>query len=233
MSRKILGLVPARGGSKGIPRKNVRPIAGRPLIAWTIGAALGAERLSRVVVSSEDEEILAVARAWGADAPFVRPAELARDETPGIAPALHALDALAESYEWLVLLQPTSPLRTSGDIDAAIALCLEGEADACIGVTESAESPWWMFARSPSGELTPFGGREKIAPRRQELPRLYSVNGAIYVARVEALRRKRSFFMPGALGYVMARDHAVDIDDELDFALAQLLLEKRLARERG
>lgn len=233
MSGKILGLVPARGGSKVIPRKNVRPIAGRPLIAWTIGAALGAKRLSRVVVSSEDGEILAVAREWGAETPFVRPGELARDETPGIAPALHALEALPEKYDWLVLLQPTSPLRTSGDIDAAIALCLERGADACIGVTESAESPWWMFARSPEGRLTPFAGREKIAPRRQELPRLYSVNGAIYVARVEALLRERSFFMPGALGYVMTREDSVDIDDELDFALAQLLLEKRLARERG
>lgn len=224
---RILGLIPARGGSKGVPRKNIRMLAGKPLIAWTIEAALASDALDRVVVSSEDREILDTARKWGADTPFVRPAELAQDATPGAAPVLHALETLPERYDFVVLLQPTSPLRDSADIDAAIRLCRETGAPACVGVVEPDKSPYWMFTRDNGGRLSPLIPREKLPARRQDLPVTYSVNGAVYVASVPWFLREKAFFSPETVGYVMPRERSLDIDDELDFAVAEMVLAAR------
>lgn len=229
MTERALGLIPARGGSKGVPRKNVRELAGKPLIAWTIEAALQAKSLARVVVSSEDDEILAVARAFGAHTPFVRPPELARDDTPSIEVALHALASLPERYDWLVLLQPTSPLRTGEDIDAAVQFCRTAQKDACVGVTQTRESPWWMFTRSPDGALAPLLPQAALPARRQDLPAAWSINGAVYVTRTTTLKKARTFFPPGALGFPMPAEHSVDIDTEPDFLLARALLEARAA----
>src|SRR5215510_4330966 len=148
MSWQVLGIIPARGGSKGVRRKNIAPLAGRPMIAWTIAAALGSPSLSRVVISTEDREISEVARSLGADTPFFRPEELARDETPGIAPVLHAVRWLAkeENYtpDYVMLLQPTSPLRITEDIENAVRIAREKQCDAVVSVTEAAGHPFWM-----------------------------------------------------------------------------------------
>lgn len=216
----ILGLIPARGGSKGIPRKNVLPIAGKPLIAWTIEAALAAGTIDRVVVSTDDTEIAVIAAAHGADVPFLRPAELARDETPGIDPVLHALDVLPE-YDTVVLLQPTSPLRTSGDIVAAVALSDGGSAGNVISVSEAAHVGW-TFAMDAAGVLD-VGARD-VAMRRQDMARQFVLNGAIYVAATTRLRAARSFLVPGAVGYPMPAERSVDIDTILDWRVAEMLL---------
>ncbi len=221
---RILGIIPARGGSKGLPRKNIRMLAGKPLIAWTIESALASDALTRVIVSSEDREILETARQWGADVPFVRPAELAQDATPGVAPVAHALETLPETYDFVVLLQPTSPLREPGDIDAAVRLCLETGAPACVGVVEPDKSPYWMFARDAAGRLSPLIPRGDMPLRRQELPAAYAVNGAVYVASVPWFLREKTFFSPQTVGYVMPRKRSLDIDDELDFAIAEMML---------
>lgn len=216
-----LGLIPARGGSKGIPRKNLLPIAGKPLIAWTIEAALAAKCIDRVVVTTDDEEIARVAKTYRADVPFLRPAELARDETPGIDPVLHAIDAVT-GYDRVVLLQPTSPLRTAADIDSAIALAEAGAS--VVSVTEAVHADW-IFAMDAHGALD-IGATPPVA-RRQDMVKRYALNGAIYVARCAILRESRGFLASGTLGYVMPAERSVDIDGPLDWRLAELLLADR------
>lgn len=213
-----LGLIPARGGSKGIPRKNVLPIAGKPLIAWTIEAALAAQRIDRVVVTTDDAEIAEIAARNGADVPFLRPAELARDETPGIDPVLHAIGALP-GYDKIVLLQPTSPLRGAADIDAAIGMAADDLM--VVSVTEAPHTDW-IFSMDAGG-LLDVGAAKPVA-RRQDMAKRYALNGAIYVARCDGLRESRSFLGPNTAGYVMSAEQSIDIDGPLDWKLAELLL---------
>ncbi len=218
----LLGLIPARGGSRGVPRKNVREIAGKPLIAWTIEAALATPGIDRVVVTTDDEEIAAASRAAGAEIPFLRPPELAADQTPGIAPVFHALDALP-GFDQVLLLQPTSPLRDASDIAALLAMAREADAHSVVSVTEPDCHPAWMYRLGERGDLLPFGG-DDAAARRQDLPPVYALNGAIYFARVDWLRDTGGFVGDGTLGYVMEPEHSIDIDTPLDWRIAEFLL---------
>lgn len=221
--KSALGIIPARGGSKGVPRKNIRKVRGRPLIGWTIDAARQSKYLDRVVVSTDDPEIVDVARSLGADVPFLRPAELARDETPGVAPALHAIETLP-GHAWVVLLQPTSPLRTGDDIDACIETCSRTKAPACVAVTEPAQSPYLMFALDANDRLTPLLTWEHASSRRQELPITYALNGAIYVARTDWLRKTGTFVTPETVAFIMPAARSLDIDSEIDFRILEALL---------
>ena len=229
---RVLGLVTARGGSKGVPRKNVREVAGRPLIAWTVAAGRGARHLDRLVLSSEDAEIMAAARAAGCEVPFVRPTALAADDTPGIEPVLHALRELP-GFDLVVLLQPTSPLRTAADIDACIELCAGSGAPAAVSVCPPAKSPWWMYTRDEAQRLAPLlprpAGLDAERARRQDLPPVFALNGAVYVARVPWLLHSRSFLSPDTRGHVMPASRSLDIDDEDDLALADLALRRAAA----
>lgn len=217
----VLGIIPARGGSKGIPDKNVYPVGGKPLLAWTLDAARQARRLDRVIVSSDSERIIQVARGLGAEVPFVRPAELARDETPGIDPVLHALEQIP-GFDIVVLLQPTSPLRTGADIDGAIDLMLSRKAPACVSVTESADHPYWMYRLGSIDNLVPFIDLPPAAAsRRQDLPRAYALNGAVYVAHVPWLRQHRTFLTRETVGYEMPAARAVDVDCLEDLAAVE------------
>jgi CMP-N-acetylneuraminic acid synthetase len=222
-------LIPARGGSKGIPRKNVRPIAGKPLIAWTIEAARAARGLDAVIVSTEDPEIADVARAAGAEVPFLRPVELAADETPGIDPVLHALHMLPQ-HDAVLLLQPTSPLRGTRDIEGVLRLVAEARPPSVVSVCEPEDHPAWMFRMEAGQRLERLSDAPEIA-RRQDLPAVYALNGAIYYARADWLAARRSFVGPGTLGYPMSAEDSVDIDGPLDWKLAELLLAER-ARHR-
>lgn len=221
----LLALIPARGGSKGIPRKNIREMAGKPLIAWTVEAARAVAGVDAVVVSTEDDEIAEVARAAGADVPFMRPAELAADQTPGIDPVLHALDMLPQ-YDAVLLLQPTSPLRTVADIEGVLALAIQTGAPSIVSVCEPDDHPNWMYRIGAEGRLEPVLPIPPAA-RRQDLPPVYSLNGAIYYADAAWLRNWKSFVGPETLGYTMPSDRSVDIDGPLDWRLAELLLKDR------
>src|SRR5690349_12171236 len=143
--KSILAIIPARGGSKSIPYKNLAPLVGKPLIAWTIEEAKKSKYIDRLILSSEDEQIIKTAKAYGCEAPFIRPAELSLDETPGIAPVLHALKEIKEHYDYILLLQPTSPLRTAEDIDKALEFALENGAAFCVSITVPDKSPYWMY----------------------------------------------------------------------------------------
>lgn len=223
--KTVLGIIPARGKSKGVPRKNMKSLGGKPLIAWTIEESKKSRYLDRFILSSEDEEIMLFARYLGCDVPFVRPVELAQDDTPGIEPVLHALETLPERYDYVVLLQPTSPLRTKEDIDRCIELCVKQNASSCVSVTESDKSPYWMYVLNEIGKITPLLETEKRYNRRQDLPKVYTVNGAVYIAEVRWLLSNRSFMSNETHGYIMPRKRSVDIDTELDFKFAQFLLQ--------
>jgi len=229
----VLALVPARGGSRGIPRKNITPLAGKPLIAWTIEAARACGRIERVVVSTDEPEIADVARTCGADVPFLRPPALARDETPGIDPVLHAVRwlALEEGYrpEWVALLQPTSPLRTTDDVRGALALAEDRGAAAVISVTEAEHHPWWMKRISRDGRLLSWSEPPRQAVRRQDLPPAYALNGAVYVTRRRALQAEISLSPEPTFAYEMPPERSLDIDTPWDLRLAELILREREA----
>lgn len=197
-----------------------------PLIAWTIEEAKKSKYITRLILSSEDKEIIEVAKKYGCEVPFVRPVELAQDDTPGIAPVLHALEQ-CPGYDYVVLLQPTSPLRTSKDIDNCIKLVIEKKADFCVSVTESKESPYWTY-KIESEKLVPLLSQEQVITRRQELPKTYVLNGSIYVGKTNSIIKEKSFLTKQTLSYIMAFETSYDIDNELDFAICELIIKKRV-----
>jgi N-acylneuraminate cytidylyltransferase len=220
--KRFLGIIPARGGSKGVPGKNIRPVGGKPLIAWTIEAARSSKYLDRVVLSSDDASIASIALAHTCEVPFIREPNLATDTASTIDVVLDALTR-CPGYEWVVLLQPTSPLRSADDIDRAIEQCLELGAPACVSVCLARESPYWMFNVGQTARLTPLLPDVK-ATRRQDLPSAYSLNGAIYVAEVDWLSRERRFVTSETVAYVMPAERSIDIDTETDFLILKFLL---------
>jgi CMP-N,N'-diacetyllegionaminic acid synthase len=221
--RDVLALIPARSGSRGLPGKNIRSFHGRPLLHWTIAAARESGIAERIVVSTDDAAMAEIAQAGGAEIPFLRPAELARDETPMLDAVLDALTKL-EADGWtadaVLLLQPTSPLRRAADIQAAAALL--GDFDAVVSVAPVKQHPHWLQRIDETGRLQPY----ELAPEaacRQELPPVYMLNGAIYLVRTEALRRERTFRPARTRAYVMPPERSVDIDTEIDWQMAELL----------
>ncbi len=226
--RRVAAVICARGGSKGLPGKNLRPLAGRPLIAWSVAAALDSELLDRVLVSTDDAAIAAAAGAAGAEVPFLRPAELATDGANIVDAVLHALDSSGTDCDFVVLLQATSPLRLACDIDDCIRLCVERGAPAAATLCEAAKSPHWMFHLDAAARVRLVIPRDEVGFLRQALPPAYAANGAVYVARVDWLRRERTFWRQGqTVGLLMPAERSVDIDTLLDFRLAELLMADR------
>jgi CMP-N,N'-diacetyllegionaminic acid synthase len=231
-NHQILALIPARGGSKGVARKNIRELAGKPLIAWTIEIASACSTLDRVIVSTEDQKIAKIARQCGAEVPFIRPGELAQDNTPDLPVYQHALSWLAEyeGYrpEIVVWLRPTTPLRTVQDVEAAIQLLIETGADCVRSVSLAEHHPYWM-KRLDGDRLVPFvdGVDESKYYRRQLLPSAYRLNGAVDVTWYRTVMQKGMLYSGDVRGYVMPVERSIDLDSELDFALAELLLQRR------
>jgi len=225
-NKKILAIIPARGGSKGVPRKNIRNLAGKPLIAWTIEEGKKSKYIDRLIVSSEDSEIIEVAKAYGCDVPFIRPQDLASDETPGIDPVIHALKLLP-NYDYVVLLQPTSPLRIVEDIDACIERLFETMAPSCVSVTKPEKSPFWMYTLKEKGLMEPLIQQNAIVTRRQDLPDVYALNGAVYVARTEWLLETKTFLTEETTAYIMSKSRSFDIDTEEDFSLCDWMMSRR------
>lgn len=233
---KVLGLIPARGGSKGIPRKNIRPIAGKPLLAWTAESALGSG-LDRTILSSDDPEICAVAGALGIGVPFARPPELAQDTTPGIDVVVHAVEHLerTEGYrpDAVMLLQPTSPLRTSVHIDAALRLFGERpDADSLVSVVKAPHNmiPETLMKPAPTGFIEPVEAWSERMNLRQAKPTYYARNGAaIYLVRTTCLLARKTLYGDKVLPLEMDKSESIDIDDMFDFELCEYVLNKRKA----
>jgi len=225
---EILAIIPARGGSKGIPGKNIRRLGGTPLIAWTIDAARSSTRVNRVIVTTESPEIMKIAVDFGADVPFQRPIELAQDDTPGVEPILHAVRWLIENEgyhpDFLCCLQPTSPFRTGDDIDQAITLAIQKNADSVVSVVPLNHNPNWMQVMDNNGRLTDFISGGTAINSRQEMDPVYELNGAIYLIRTDVLLEYRTFFLKNTLGYVMPQERSLDIDTPWDFHLAEMIV---------
>lgn len=224
--KKVLGIIPARGGSKGVPGKNIRPLCGKPLLAWTIEAAIQSRYLDKLIVTSDDEIIIQTAIAFGADVPFVRPVHLAQDDTPGIAPVLHAINELP-GYDYIVLLQPTSPLRNVQDIDTCIEKYNVSSAESVVSVTEQEKSPYWMFEIGVRSRLRPIMGKTNTS-RRQDLKQTYTLNGAVYVSSVETLKKSETFLTESTEAYVMPKERSIDIDTITDFRICEMILAQKL-----
>jgi N-acylneuraminate cytidylyltransferase len=225
--RGALAVIPARGGSRRVPRKNIREMHGRPLLAYTIEAALGTGLFARVVVSTDDAEIADVARGLGADVPFLRDPALADDITPVSQATIDVLDRLdvdGETYLHVCQLMPNCPLRTADDVLASHRQFTDRPADAQISVARYGwQSPWWAMRRAADGSLDPLFA-DAMQQRSQDLSELFCPTGAVWWARTDALRRAGTFHLPGRTGWEIDWTHAIDIDTEEDWRLADALL---------
>lgn len=228
-TKRILALIPARGGSKGIPHKNITPLAGEPLIRYSIDAAMQSKYIDYVLVSTDDEEIAQVSNACGAEVPFLRPPELAGDTAKTIDAVLHAIETLrkiGETFDSLVLLQPTSPLRTAEDIDKAVETFYQANRQPVVSVSEVSDHPILIrtIAQTPEGDRLKPLLQTGSTVRRQDMPPFYRVNGSIYINAVEKLNRDSSF-NDNSVPFIMQKLHSVDIDEPLDLKIAEWIKE--------
>lgn len=223
----VMAVVTARGGSKGLVGKNIRPLAGKPLLVWTIEQARAAKTVDRVVLSSDDPEIIRIGEAAGCEVPFVRPAELATDEATTVDVLRH-LVRNTDPCGYVVLLQPTSPFRTHADIDGAVRLCRERKASSCVSMTLADKSPQWMYFMQDDLTLAPCMPVAGFRSRRQDMPPVYSLNGAVYVIERERLIASGELISDDTIGYAMPAERSIDIDNELDFEFAEFVAKKTL-----
>ncbi|MDO8492718.1 MAG: acylneuraminate cytidylyltransferase family protein [bacterium] len=238
---KVLGIITARGGSKSIPRKNIKIFAGKPLIVWSIEAGIASEILDRLIVSTEDEEIADISKKAGVEIPFMRPFELAQDDTSSLSVLQHAVSMLKEKDgywpDYVMLLEPTSPGRQPFHIKEAIELVLESGADAVVSVAEvpGHYNPLWQFRLKDDNEMELFtgGSIKNIVGRRQELPKTYFRNGSFYLFRPEALfAEEPSLYGEKVLAYPMDEKYSIDIDTPDDWDRGEIRLEK-IIKELG
>lgn len=236
----VVGFVFARGGSKGVPRKNLRLLAGKPLIAYSIEAALASRSVQRVVISTEDEEIAEVARRFGGETPFLRPCELATDSAPEWLAWQHAIRSVeggagAEKIDVFVSIPPTAPLRSPGDIDACVDLLTASGADVVVTVAEAHRNPYFnmvVLDESQKARIVATDGRKPC--RRQDAPRVYDMTTVAYAARPDYVLSVDGLFNGDVRAVVVPPERAIDIDTELDMAFAEFLLDRnRLAGPLG
>jgi CMP-N-acetylneuraminic acid synthetase len=226
----VLAVIPARGGSKGLPGKNIRPLAGKPLLAYTAEAALSCKRLNEVLLSTDSEEIAAVGRALGLKVPFLRPPEFATDNAPTILALRHAVEWFEQTrgreVSAVVTLQPTTPLRCAEDVDRAVEIFLDHQpgAESLISVCKAGEKHPLTLYEAAGDYLTPFMPGVNPTTRRQEFPLIYWRNGAVYITRRDYLFETGRIVSDRPLFYEMPRSRSVGIDDLYDFALAEIFL---------
>lgn len=224
--RKILAIIPARGGSKRFPRKNILTIAGKPLLLWTIEAAKKSTFIDKVIVSTEDEEIYNLCIKNEIEV-IKRPIYLATDEASTIDVVNHVIQSLEEKFDYIILLQPTSPLRNEKHIDEAINFIIKKNADAVISVCEVEHPIEWCNVLHANLSLKNFIDKKFVNTRSQDLPKRYRINGAIYIVKTERFIKENTFFIEDNIyAYIMDKFSSVDIDDEFDFKFAEYLIKK-------
>lgn len=218
----VHAVIPARGNSKGIIKKNLRQVNGKSLVAIAVESAKRSTYIDQAIVTSDHRDILLEAEKAGADVTISRPAHLAQDDTPGVEPIIHAIDFL-KLTGYVVLVQPTSPLRCHSDIDKCIEQCFERKASTCASVCKVSKHPYWMFSLDEKGVLHRYISDKEIPHRRQELPRLYQINGAVYVAEISWLLKNKIIISQDTLGVEMPVRRSVDIDSIEDLKYAEVL----------
>jgi len=229
MAGKPLCVIPARGGSKRLPRKNILPLNGKPLLAYTVEAALKSGVFDEVFVSTEDQEIAEIARRFGASVPGLRPGSLATDKATMADVCLDMIERVEKSgrkHHILYMLSPTCPLLLSRNIHEALVMFQQSDAPSLLSVTDFDHPPFWALKKEEDGRLVPYWGNEYIR-KTQELPHVYRPNGAIAIANIAEFRRVRTFYGVGLAGYYMPRSQSIDIDDEFDFRLAECIIRSR------
>ncbi len=231
--KSVLAIIPARGGSKGLPGKNILPLAGKPLIAWSIEAAFGSKILDKCIVSTDNNEIAKVAKKYGCEVPFIRPERLATDESTTLDVLEHSIRFFNEQsieFDYIVLLEPTSPLRDSNDIDTAIKLLNENrkQADSIVGVSKvESTHPVFDVSINNDGLIYPYvGGAFKVF-RRQEVEELYFFEGSVYVSDIQILLKKKSFYHGRTLPYIVPRWKSLEIDEMVDMITAEALIKNK------
>lgn len=229
----MIAIIPARGGSKGLPGKNIKNLCGKPLIAYTIEAALKSKGIERVIVTTDSEEIAEVAKKYGAEVPFLRPAELAGDTSSAIDVYLHAVsylqEELGEKIDKFMVLLPTAPLRTTDNIEEAIKEFKEKKAKTLISVKEADTPISWYYQMDDKSRIKSLGlDKDKAVSNRQENRNYYIPNGAIYILDTELLKKERTYYCENTVAYIMDGKESVDIDNELDFMMAEVLLKNAI-----
>ncbi|MFQ6178955.1 cytidylyltransferase domain-containing protein [Bacillus paranthracis] len=224
-----LGIIPARGGSKGLPLKNIKNLNNIPMIAYTIKAALDSKIIDRIVVSTDDPNIAEISKKYGAEVPFLRPDHLATDTATTIDVVSHCIDYYEGEIDFhvnnIILLQPTSPLRTSKDIQKAFKVFLENEADSLQSVCRADSHPY-LLRKIEDGILSPYFNFDNKNLRRQDLKEVYQLNGAIYIAKKEVLKKYVSFIGEKNCAYIMSKESSIDIDDIYDFKMVEMLMQE-------
>jgi len=225
--KRVLAIIPARGGSKGIPRKNIKLLNGRPLIYYTIKEALESN-INKILVSTDDTEIKKISQKYGAEV-MIRPKKLAQDDTSSIDVVIYILkklEQIGQKFDIFILLQPTSPLRTKEDINEALNLFIENECESVISVNEVEHNPYWSF-KIKDNYLQPLFANKYLKMRRQELPKVYMPNGAIFISKPSILEKKRTFYIKRMLPYIINTGKGIDIDTEQDFKIAEYFMSKK------
>ena len=222
--KSVLAVIPARGGSKGLPGKNILPLAGKPLIAWSIEAAHESKYIDKCIVSTDDKEIAGVAKKHGCEVPFMRSAELSTDDANSNNVFLHALDMLENQYDIVMVLQPTSPLRKTEDIDTALELMLNQNKPALVSVCEASKPLQWHRTINKDGTLEPVFSRDASLTNRQDQSLTYVPNGALFIAEAKFFKKEKTFYTESTLAYVMPPDKSVDIDNQIDFLVTEALV---------
>ncbi len=226
---KILCIIPARGGSKQLPGKNIKILAGKTLIAWTIDAAKNSNMVDRIIVSTDDLEIANIAKRYHAEVPFLRPKHISGDEASSADVVLHAVEWLSKNNNYypeiILLLQPTSPLRITEDINNSIKLLFETNAESVIGVTEARPHPYLCKTINSKNRLEDFFNIPIKGICRQQFPEMVAINGAIYLISTKTIKRTKSFYTKNTVPYYMPVERSIDIDTAWDFEIAQFIIE--------
>lgn len=233
----LLCIIPARGGSKGLPGKNIKIFNGQPLIAHSIIEAKKSKYIDKVVVSTDDYEIAGISRKYGAEIPFMRPSELARDSSRIIDTYCYTINRLKNEFKFstdiLIVLQPTSPLRRVNHIDEAIELFLEKSADSVVSLAEVAHPPYWYKNMDTTNKVSDFITMNDTTALRQELPKVYCPNGAIFIFKADIIVQEKQLYTERSFGYLMSAEESVDIDSLLDFKIAEMVIKDRNKGEKN
>ena len=231
MTNKILAIIPARGGSKGLPKKNILDLYGKPLIAWSIEASLNSKYITTTLVSSDSEEILSISKKYGSST-IKRPQNLATDTASSESAIIDALKRLKEDsqeFDYLVVLQPTSPLRDAKDIDESLELFFNSDATALISVCETDNKILKAFKENESGYIDGISNNDYPFARRQDLPKTYMSNGAIYIIKVDDFLNSGTLFTDKTISYIMSDEKSIDVDTKEDLASIKTILEAKNA----
>lgn len=229
-NKTFLAIIPARSGSKRLPNKNIKDLCGKPLIAWSIESAKRSKWIDEIVINTDSQEYAEIAKQYGINVPFLRPKEISQDENTTFEYIKYTIDFyknnFGKEYDYVVLLQPTSPLRQTYHIDEAIELCLHKNASSIIGVSKCEHTPLWTNILPQDQSMENFISKEVLGKRSQDLPQYYRINGCVFVGKIREYLQKQDFTMPNSYAYVMEKYFSIDIDTQDDFELAEFFLKK-------